>query len=232
MSKMKAKEINRLEGLNGNGHGEEHVPEGKQLTIKAPHFQVATFTIRGTSPYVQNKFSSKARDIMRAAQEAGDTRKKDRKKEAKDFQECYELAMHRSSEGWCGIPASGLRAALVSACKACGFAMTRAKLSVFVQQDGVDADDATPLVRITKGEPAPIEHLVRVQQTADIRVRPMWAPGWEAQVRIRFDADQFTLEDVANLLMRVGLQVGVGEGRPDSRTSAGMGWGLFELVAE
>ena len=47
---------------------------------------------------------------------------------------------------------------------------------------------------------------------------------------IRWDADQFTLDDVTNLLSRVGLQVGIGEGRPDSKNSAGMGWGLFEIA--
>jgi len=29
--------------------------------------------------------------------------------------------------------------------------------------------------------------------------------------------------------MRVGQQVGICEGRPDSKNSAGMGWGLFTL---
>ena len=48
-------------------------------------------------------------------------------------------------------------------------------------------------------------------------------------MRVRFDADQFTLTDVANLLMRVGMQVGIGEGRPFSKNSNGMGWGLFDL---
>jgi hypothetical protein len=62
----------------------------------------------------------------------------------------------------------------------------------------------------------------------DLRVRPMWRE-WEAVVRINFDADQFTLTDITNLLQRVGMQVGLGEGRPDSRKSAGLGWGTFQL---
>ena len=36
-------------------------------------------------------------------------------------------------------------------------------------------------------------------------------------------------QDVTNLLMRVGQQVGIGEGRPDSKNSAGMGWGTFNV---
>mgnify|MGYP001580518047 FL=1 len=57
----------------------------------------------------------------------------------------------------------------------------------------------------------------------------MWREGWEARVRIRYDGDQFSLADVSNLLARAGLQVGVGEGRADSKNSAGIGWGFFAM---
>jgi len=59
----------------------------------------------------------------------------------------------------------------------------------------------------------------------------LWKPGWRADVRVTFDADMFEPIDVANLLMRAGLQVGVGEGRNDSKKSCGMGWGSFRLVS-
>jgi hypothetical protein len=114
------------------------------------------------------------------------------------------------------------------------YKMTVARLSVFFEADGFDRDDGTPLVRITKGEPRCVEHMVRVgpSKAPDIRSRPMWDPGWEANITVRFDADQFTIQDVANLLSRVGQQVGIGEGRPDSKgTGGGMGWGMF-LLAE
>jgi hypothetical protein len=39
-----------------------------------------------------------------------------------------------------------------------------------------------------------------------------------------------TADDIVNLISRVGLQVGVGEGRPDSKQSAGLGFGLFQIV--
>lgn len=51
-------------------------------------------------------------------------------------------------------------------------------------------------------------------------------------LRIRFDADLFTKTDIVNLIMRVGAQVGIGEGRPDSKDSAGMGFGLFEIITD
>lgn len=203
------------------------------VTITAPNFQTAVFTIVGTAPYVQNKFSNKARETIRETQEAGSTAKKGKKREGKNFIEAYEQAQHVTAEGWRGIPAPAFRAGLISACRMAGFQMTRAKLSVFIEADGFDYDDGTPLVRITKGEPRYTEHAVRVGMgTTDLRARAMWDAGWQAVVRVRFDADQFTAEDVANLMLRAGAQVGVGEGRPDSKSSTGMGWGTFTFAQE
>ena len=204
----------------------------ESVVIKAPNMQRARFTIRGIVPYVQNRFSRKAIDMMKAKQEAGGRSKKSTAREAKDFTAAYEGAFHRSIEGWAGIPAGAFRAAMISACRLVSFKMTIAKLSVFVEQDGLDAVDGTPLVRITKGNPHYVEHFVRNETgVADIRPRPMWDAGWEAALMVRWDGDQFSASDAANLLARVGLQVGIGEGRPDSRNSGGMGWGMFEVVS-
>lgn len=207
-------------------------PKQQQVTIAPPNFQMAVFTIRGTTPYCQCKFSTKAMEAIRQKQELGSVGTKGRKLKPRDFNAMYEGGKHRSREGWCGIPASAFRNSMISACKVTGFVMTRAKLCVFVEADGYE-EDATPLVRITKGEPRVFEAMGRNANGGfDIRVRPLWEPGWEAKVRIRFDADQFNLKDVTNLLMRSGMQVGIGEGRPDSKQSAGLGFGLFELYSE
>jgi len=202
----------------------------REITIAPPNFETAKFLITGISPYVQNKFSAKALEQMKNKQEAGSTGKKGAKREAKDFQAAYEGAIHKTKDGWVGIPAPAFRNAMISACRTVGFMMTRAKLSVFVEADGFDQNDGDPLVKIIKGKPRYTEMFVRNETgVADIRPRPMWDEGWQAYIRVRFDADQFTLEDVSNLLARAGLQVGIGEGRPSSPNSCGMGWGLFSL---
>lgn len=203
------------------------------ITISPPNFRVHEFLIRGTAPLVMNAFSAKAREEMKQKQLQGSTAAKGKKREPKDFEALYEAAKHVSQDGWYGFPAPAIRNAMISACRVVGFAMTRAKLSVFVRADGYDVNDGTPLVKITKGEPHYHEAMVRLETgVADIRARPMWDAGWEAIVRVIYDADQFTLKDVANLMMRCGLQVGIGEGRPDSKKSTGMGWGTFEIVGE
>lgn len=198
------------------------------LVIKAPNFKRVEFRIEGTSPYVQCRFSAKAMQAMMAKMAAGPQAKKGKAREARDFDADYRNAMHVSTEGWVGIPAGAFRNACISACKIVGFKMTHAKLSLFVDADGFDAVDGTPLIRI-EGEPERMDMTVRIQQTTDIRVRPMWR-DWSANLRISYDADQFTAQDVANLLSRVGMQVGIGEGRPDSKTSAGLGFGLFRIA--
>ncbi len=211
----------------------EQAARGTELTIAAPNMKIGQFIIRGTAPLIMNAFPKKAIEQMKATQEAGSTAKKGKKREPKDFNACYEGAKHVSEDGWYGIPAPGIRAAMVSACRVVGFAMTRAKLAVFVVPDGFDRNDGTPLVRITKGEPQYVEHPCRnASGVCDIRARAMWKPGWEAMVQIQYDGDMFTLEDVANLLVRVGVQVGLLEGRHDSKASCGQGWGTFTVVAK
>jgi len=202
----------------------------EQVTIAPPNIKTGVFTIVGIAPYVQHKFSEKAKRQMREKQEAGSTAKKGAKREARNFQDDYEAAMYRTPNGGYGIPAPAIRNAMISACRLCGFQMTRAKLSVFVEADCFDAADATPLIGIKNGEPKYFESTVRLESgVCSLAVRPKWDEGWEADVRISFDADQFTLSDVANLLARAGQQVGIGEGRPDSKNSTGLGWGLFRI---
>jgi hypothetical protein len=200
------------------------------VQIKAPNIKSAKFRIIGTAPFVQAKFSEKAKNQIRETQEAGSVARGKKRREPKDFDAACDASVHYSREGWPGIPAGAFRAAMISACRLVGFKMTLAKLSVFVEADGYDRDDATPLVRLLADKYRRIDlHVRNATGVVDLRSRPMWE-NWAADVTIRYDADQFSLADVSNLLSRVGTQVGVGEGRPDSKNSAGMGWGTFRLA--
>jgi len=200
--------------------------------IPPPKFAIAEFILTGNAPYVSNKFSQEAREMMRAKQAAGSTARKGAKREPKDFDKCFKQSMHATEDGKYGVPASCFRQALVSACRIVGFKMTLAKLALFVVADGIDADDASPLVLFTKGEPQHFESATRNETgVADIRARGKWDTGWQIRLRVRYDSDMFTKSDVTNLLARVGVQVGIGAGRPDSKTSCGQGWGTFDIEA-
>lgn len=200
----------------------------ENVTIKAPSIVKAKFKIVGTAPYVQLRFSEKAINTMIEKHKLGSQANKKKAKEARDFDADFESAKHISTDGWSGIPASAFRNGLISACRLVGFKMTLAKLSVFVEGDGFDRVDAVPLIKIDgKAEPH-IMHARNATGVCDIRVRAKFWP-WSADVNVSYDSDQFTAADVANLLLRVGQQVGIGEGRPDSKNSGGMGWGTFTV---
>jgi len=166
---------------------------------------------------------------MITKQESGSRSNKGTKRAPKDFDAVFRGAMHVSEAGWHGFPASALRAGMISACRLVGFKMTIAKLSVFVEADGLDAEDSQPLVKIIGKAPVRRDLPVKLADgSTDILPRPFYLE-WSAEPTFTWDADQFSASDVVNLLARVGQQVGVGAGRPDSKNSSGMGWGTFSV---
>ena len=199
-------------------------------SISEPDFQTVKIKIEGTTPLVMNRFSAKAMDEMKATQQAGSTSRSKKTREAKDFEALFEGAKHKSSEGWEGIHAASFRNGAISACRAVGFKMTHAKLAFRVIEDGWDVADGAPLVRIIGGEAeqwvAPVRNATGV---IDLRSRPRYNE-WGAILTIQYDTGMLSQTDIVNLIARVGKQVGIGEGRPDSKQSAGLGYGLFNIV--
>lgn len=201
----------------------------KTVTISAPNLKVATFEIVGVAPLVIHRFAAKIKEQMKQKMETGKAASSKKNREAKLTDDSYKEARYESSEGWEGFHASAIRNACISACRLVGFKMTLAKLSIFVIQDGWDkTEPQIPLIRIF-GKSVKQEDMARVETGQPyVTVRAAYH-NWKAKVKIRWDADQFTDADIYNLLYRVGMQVGIGEGRPDSPNSAGMGWGLFNV---
>lgn len=207
------------------------------VTINAPNMLIVSVPIRGTVNYVSNNFGEEARQQMQEDQALGSVDKPARggkrgPKEPKDFKKGYEQSMHRSTEGWYGIPVIAFRSALVRAAQLCGVEMTRAKMCVFVVADGFDSD-GKGLVQIRKGTPEQFIAPVRNSGgKVDLRSRGRFAPGWESTVTLKYDADFMSQASVINLLSRAGSQVGIGAGRPFSTMSVGQGWGEFEIVTD
>jgi ribosomal protein S17 len=199
------------------------------VQIKAPNMQVGEFTLVGTAPLVVHRISTKLKNEFKQKMETGKAASSRKIREAKLTDDLFNEARYRGPGGWDGVHAGAFRAALISACRLVGFTMTLAKLSIFVVADGWDTlEPQIPLVRID-ADPVKQEDVARTSTGEPyICVRPAYH-NWKITLRIRFDADQFTASDITNLLSRVGEQVGIGEGRPDSKKSAGMGWGLFTI---
>ena len=197
------------------------------VTISEPNFQTSEFHIVGVTPYVQNRFSEKTKRMMLETQrKPGGT--KGKKREPRKVEDEFEASIHYDEDGNFGIPCAAFRSSMIDACRAAGYQMTKAKMSVFCIPDSFDREDGTPLVKLF-GDPERLDSMVRLESgVASISIRALWREWW-AKPKIRWDADQFGISDVANLLMRAGMQVGIGEGRFFSKKSHGIGWGTFEL---
>lgn len=199
------------------------------IAIKPPKFEHIALRLVGTAPLVQARFSAKSMQSMMSKMAAGSTAKKGSAKAARDFDDDFHQAMHISEDGWVGVPAAALRNACIDVCRMVGYKMTHAKMAVFVEADGLDVVDGAPLIKIDADAPERLDMSVRnATGVADIRIRPMWRK-WALNVVFRFDADQFSAQDVVNLISRAGMQVGIGEGRPFSKQSNGLGFGTFAI---
>ena len=195
--------------------------------ISPPKFGITDFYIEGTAPLVVERFSKKIELMMKMAEGKSAGSKKNR--DARDYEKEAEDARYRSQDGWEGMNAAAFRCAMISACRLVGFKMTMAKLSTFVEADGFDKNDGVPLVRIFGESHTYTAHTRNATGVVDVRSRPMYR-NWAARLRVRYDTDQFKMVDILNLVARCGMQVGIGAGRPDSKASAGCGFGLFQVV--
>jgi len=238
---MKTKEHRQPSTTHGNGEDDwmqerkpatdqEEEPRGRRISIPAPHIDEARLTIIGTAPLVIHRFSAKTKNQLKTNMETGPVGGRRRKREATDTDDLFEASRYRAKQGWDGFHAAAIRLAMIAACRLVDYKMTLAKMSLFVVADGWDATEPQiPLVRILGAKATKQEDMARVSNgNPYVTVRAAYH-DWRANLVLRYDADQFTLDDVSNLLMRAGQQVGICEGRPFSKDSAGMGWGTFKL---
>lgn len=198
------------------------------IKISRPNIRFLLAEIKGTAPFVSNKMGATAIGEMREALVNPGTKAK-KKRQARNFDLLFRESMHTTAEGWHGIPTNAFLKGMVRGCKAVGFEMTDAKLALSVKPHGISLEQI-PLVRI-EGKPEPLEMRVITQRAVNLAVRAAFREWGVSGLRIEFDADILSLDDVANLLMRAGRQVGIGAGRPFSDNSVGMGWGTFQVIS-
>jgi len=203
------------------------------ITIPRPNMQTIQIMIEGTAPLSCHKFSGMAQQSIEDAQTKVGAKNKRGSKPPRKPQVEFEGAIHRSPEGWIAWPASAFRNAMISSCRLVGYQMTRAKLTVFIVADGYEKETGDPIVRLLAKDPEMHRSAVRLDSgVVSLAYRPLWREDWHIDLSIRYDGDQFTADDMVNLLWRAGMQVGIGEGRHDSRNSNGIGWGTFRVLNE
>ena len=199
---------------------------GESLTINIPRINVQTVRLEvvGISPLVVCNWSQKAMQMMLDKQ----MKKPNQGRNAKNPEEDYKASLYTSTEGWTGVPAHGVKAGLVNACRMVdGLPMTMAKRILYVPPQGY-TDSNSGLVRI-HGEHKMWENHTRLESgVADIRFRAMYEK-WSALFEIEFIQNQISAEQVANLVELCGRCEGWCEWRPGSPKSNSGTFGMFEV---
>jgi len=210
---------------------QEEPQKSRDFKIPPLRQQVIAFKLESTTPLLMNRFPEKARIMMAEKMQQGQAARSKRTRDPRDFNKDMESARHTFHDNpkRSGYPASAWRAAMVSACRSAGYKMTHAKQAITVLSDGL-ATDGVPLVEIVGKYELSVLPARNATGVMDLRARPMFRE-WRATIRVQYDADLLGPDDVFNLMTRAGAQVGLGDGRPDSRQSAGLGFGTFKIVA-
>lgn len=184
----------------------------QEITIPALNIQLMDLTLVGDSILVTHSWSAKAKQEMLDKQ----MKKAKRAKEAKDPEQCYRDSLYIHPEGGYGFPVVAFKSAAVDACSHVG---------------GVTKVEARGAFHICgemakiEGEPRMREDMVRIGMgTADIRFRGEF-PVWKTTLRIRYNANVLSAEQIINLFNTAGFAIGVGEYRPQKDGS----WGMFHV---
>jgi len=195
------------------------------IDIPKPDIQTINLVLVSDSRLVSHRWSEKARQQMMDKQ----TGKAVKKKEPKNPEEDYKATLYQHKDGWYGMPATAFKGAAVNACRYTeGITMVMARGVIFVESDGSDKD-GIELVKVEGDGPHMREDMVRIGMLqSDIRHRGEWRE-WKTNVRVRYNANIITAEQIMNLFSLAGLHVGIGEGRPGAPKKS-MDWGMFHVA--
>ncbi len=179
--------------------------------IVLPRLNIQHMEIRlvGDSHLICHAWSLKARQLMLDAQ----MKKAKLAKEPKDPEADFRGSLYPHPDGGYGFPAVAFKSAAVDACSHVdGITKVEARGAFHIVSDMVKID----------GDPQSRQDMVRVGMgTADIRYRGEFKE-WSCKLRIRYNANVLSAEQIVNLLNTAGFAIGVGEWRPQRDGSFGM----------
>lgn len=196
--------------------GAKDVPgsDAKDITLPRIDVRVVEVPVKGVSSLIVHAWGEKAKRQMREKQQ----KQARMPKEAKDPSADFKAAKYLDAAGRDCVPAGAFRNAIVSAGRfADGIPMTRITGSVFFLDD---------LVPLTFKECVQREDMVRVggkgpgTGTADLRYRPEYV-DWKATLRIQYNANVISIDELLNLIQLAGFSVGICEWRPEKKGQHG-----------
>jgi hypothetical protein len=205
------------------------------IELKAPNIKKIDVTIKGITPLNVHRLGKKLKDELEERDKGKPKKRKRgvvRDKQAEFMDSLYFIDKNGnevktpnklSPNTRYGYPASGLKKAMVSACRNYdNMTMAAAKGWFFVLGQFIEI----------KGRPVLDENWVRIggngegTGTPHLGIRAKF-PEWSAKITISYFADLISASSIVNLLATAGQCVGLGEDRPGKK---GNTFGMWKIA--
>lgn len=211
----------------------------EQIVVPELDIRRMSFWVHGNAPFVSHAWPEKARKLMEEAQSGKPKQGKKQREGRNPYEEFVDSIYFTDEEthttftdldgriytraGRPGIPARMFKAASVEAATDVGVFKTAMRTAFFVE------GDILPII----GDPPQFRSdMVRLESgVASIAYRAFFS-AWAVKVTVKYNAGVISAAHIVNLFRTAGFGVGVGEGRPKSKKSCGMGWGTFDVGEE
>jgi hypothetical protein len=184
-------------------------PQG--VTIPALELGHFDLTVVGDSPLICHRWSEKAKKQMLSKQ----MKEAKQAKAAKNPEQDYKESLYPYPGGGYGFPSVAFKNCATDACSHLeGITKVESRGAFHVNL-------GEELVKI-QGKPTMREDICRVGMgSADLRYRGMFEK-WEATIRVTFNKNLLSIDQITNLFNVGGFAIGVGEWRPQRDGSFGM----------
>ncbi len=177
--------------------------------------------IRGKTPLLMDKFPDEVKKGILAKQ-AGVS--KGNKKKVRDTKQETQEAIHVTSTGQIGYPAFGFKKGMMECTSFVGDKMFSKKLvsgavKIMNVEDG--------LIPIKYEKQTVLEHNVG----SNTKFSPMFS-GWSCELKIEYDQNNISAQDIVTLLNYAGFYNGIGAWRPKSGGGGSGEYGMYEVIAK
>ena len=190
----------------------------KKIELMPLNIKTITINIIGKTPLLMDKMPQETLNNILAKQTGLSNTNK---KKVRDTSNETSNAIHKTSMGKIGYPASAFKKAMIDATSRVGDkffskGLVMGAIRIINSVEG--------LVLLKYSKQSVLEHNVG----SNVKFTPMFQ-DWSCELKIQFDANNITAEDILTLVNYAGFYVGIGSWRPKCRDGGSGEFGQFEI---
>jgi len=177
-----------------------------------------TVKIKGVTPLLMDRFTEETQNQILAKQTGIS---KSNKKQVRDTKQEVKDAIHITTSGQVGYPAHGFKAGMMECTSFVGDKMFSKKL----------VSGAVKIVNVEDGL-IPIKYKKQTVLKHNIAHNIKFSPqfhDWSCELKIQYDGNNISAQDIITLLNYAGFYIGIGAWRPKCSKGGSGEYGMFEV---